>query len=116
MLAEPLRLHPEPAADLAHLDAAIHAADHAALDAYTVAAEIHAARACYLATLAREEVGALRAMTQDTLGDSYAHEVAADRARWRVRAIAQLAREVARCARAARRLDTERAVLAAKLG
>ena len=116
MLAEPLRIHAEPAADLAGLDAAIHAAEHAALDAYTVAAGIHAARAYSLATLAREELEALRAGTEHALGKSYAAAMNASRTSYQVASIAGLARAVARCARTARRLDAERAALAVKLG
>ncbi|HVA90082.1 MAG TPA: hypothetical protein VNL71_09585, partial [Chloroflexota bacterium] len=58
----------------------------------------------------------LRATTQDALGYSYAHAASADRTRRQVATIAGLAREVARCARTARRLDAERAALAVKLG
>ena len=116
MFAEPLRIHAEYTADLEGLDAAIHAAEHAALDAYTVAAGIHAARACSLATLAREEVEALRAGAEHTLGKSYAAAMNASRTHYQAASIAGLAREVARCARTARRLEAERATLAAKIG
>jgi len=81
-----------------------------------VVAGIHAARARYLADLAREHVEALGALGAETLGDTWVHALAAARSRHQAVAIAQLAREVARCARTARRLDAERMALAAKLG